>query len=60
VTAFVVAVSTISTARFFVAVLSVKNIWMKIVRNISIIGTCAVRYGVGLTARIFFGIDVVH
>jgi VIT1/CCC1 family predicted Fe2+/Mn2+ transporter len=61
VTAFVVAVFTISTAGFFVAVLSGKKIFMKIAHNIFVImGTCAVTYGVGLAARILFGIDVVH
>ena len=61
VTAFVVAVFTISTAGFFVAVLSGKKIFMKIVHNIFVIlGTCAVTYGVGLAARILLGIDVVH
>jgi len=59
--AFLLAVLTISTAGFFVAVLSGKKIVMKIVQNISVImGTCAVTYGVGLAARILFGIDVVH
>jgi VIT1/CCC1 family predicted Fe2+/Mn2+ transporter len=59
--AFLFAVLTISTAGFFVAVLSGRKILMKIVQNISvIIGTCAVTYGVGLAARILFGIDVVH
>ena len=61
VTAFVVAVFTISTAGFFVAVLSGKKIFMKIVHNIFVIlGTCAVTYGVGLAARLLLGIDVVH
>jgi len=61
VTAFVVAVFTISTAGFFVAVLSGKKILTKIAHNIFVImGTCAVTYGVGLAARILFGIDVVH
>jgi VIT1/CCC1 family predicted Fe2+/Mn2+ transporter len=60
-TAFVVAVFTISTAGFFVAVLSGKKIFMKIIHNIFVIlGTCAVTYGVGLAARILLGIDVVH
>jgi len=59
--AFLLAILTISTAGFFVAVLSGKKIVMKIVQNISVImGTCAVTYGVGLAARILFGIDVVH
>jgi len=59
--AFLLAVLTISTAGFFVAVLSGKKILMKIVQNISVImGTCAVTYGVSLAARILFGIDVVH
>lgn len=59
--AFLFAVFTISAAGFFVAVLSGKKILMKIVQNISVImGTCAVTYGVGLAARILFGIDVVH
>jgi VIT1/CCC1 family predicted Fe2+/Mn2+ transporter len=61
VTAFVLAVLTISTAGFFVAVLSGKKIILKIAHNISVVmGTCAVTYGVGLAARILFGIDVVH
>jgi VIT1/CCC1 family predicted Fe2+/Mn2+ transporter len=61
VTAFVVAVFTISTAGFFVAVLSGKKIFMKIAHNIFVIlGTCAVTYGVGLAARLLLGIDVVH
>jgi VIT1/CCC1 family predicted Fe2+/Mn2+ transporter len=61
VTAFVVAVFTISTAGFFVAVLSGKKIFMKIVHNIFVImGTCVVTYGVGLAARVLLGIDVVH
>jgi VIT1/CCC1 family predicted Fe2+/Mn2+ transporter len=59
--AFTLAVLTISTAGFFVAVLSGKKISMKIAHNIAVImGTCAVTYGVGLAARILFGIDVVH
>jgi VIT1/CCC1 family predicted Fe2+/Mn2+ transporter len=61
VTAFVVAVFTISTAGFFVAVLSGKKILMKIAHNIFVIlGTCALTYGVGLAARTLLGIDVVH
>jgi len=61
VMAFTLAVLTISTAGFFVAVLSGKKIFMKIAHNIAVImGTCAVTYGVGLAARILFGIDVVH
>ncbi len=61
VTAFVLAVFTISTAGFFVAVLSGKKILAKIAHNIAIImGTCAVTYGVGLAARVLLGIDVVH
>ncbi len=59
--AFTLAVLTISTAGFFVAVLSGKKIFMQIAHNIAIImGTCAVTYSVGLAARILFGIDVVH
>jgi len=59
--AFTLAVLTISTAGFFVAVLSGKKIFMKIAHNIAVImGTCAITYGVGLAARILFGIDVVH
>jgi vacuolar iron transporter family protein len=59
--AFVLAVLTISTAGFFVAVLSGKKIFMKIAHNIFVIlGTCAVTYGVGLAARLLLGIDVVH
>jgi VIT1/CCC1 family predicted Fe2+/Mn2+ transporter len=59
--AFVLAVLTISTAGFFVAVLSGKKILMKIAHNIFVIlGTCVATYGVGLAARILFGIDVVH
>ena len=59
--AFTLAVLTISTAGFFVAVLSGKKIFMKIAHNIAVImGTCAVTYGVGLAARILFGIGVVH
>ncbi len=61
VTAFVVAVFTISTAGFFVAVLSGKKIFVKIAHNIFVImGTCAVTYAVGLAARTLLGIDVVH
>ena len=61
VIAFALAVLTISTAGFFVAVLSGKKIISKIVHNIAVImGTCAVTYGVGLAARALFGIDVVH
>jgi VIT1/CCC1 family predicted Fe2+/Mn2+ transporter len=61
VTAFMVAIFTISTAGFFIAVLSGKKIFMKIAHNIFVImGTCAVTYGVGLAARILLGIDVVH
>ena len=53
--AFSLAVLTISTAGFFVAVLSGKKIALKIAHNISVImGTCAVTYGVGLAARILF------
>jgi VIT1/CCC1 family predicted Fe2+/Mn2+ transporter len=59
--ALIFAVLTISTAGFFVAVLSGKKIVMKIAHNVSVIlGTCAVTYGVGLAARILLGIDVVH
>ena len=59
--AFTLAVLTISTTGFFVAVLSGKNILMKIINNIfTIMGTCAVTYGIGLAARILLGIDVVH
>ncbi|MGB7912963.1 MAG: VIT1/CCC1 transporter family protein [Desulfobaccales bacterium] len=59
--AFALAVLTISTAGFFVAVLSGKKISVKIAHNIAVImGTCAVTYGVGLAARILFGIGVVH
>ena len=59
--AFTLAVLTISTTGFFVAVLSGKNILMKIIHNIfTIMGTCAVTYGIGLAARILLGIDVVH
>jgi VIT1/CCC1 family predicted Fe2+/Mn2+ transporter len=59
--AFTLAVLTISTAGFFVAVLSGKKIFMKIAHNIFVIlGTCAVTYGVGLAARILFGINAVH
>jgi|GEM_PF-346144 len=61
ISAFALAVLTISAAGFFVAVLSGKKIGIKIAHNISVIlGTCAVTYGVGLAARILFGIDVVH
>jgi VIT1/CCC1 family predicted Fe2+/Mn2+ transporter len=61
IAAFILAVLTISTAGFFVAVLSGKKIWAKIAHNISVImGTCAITYGVGLAARILFGIDAVH
>lgn len=61
VTAFALAVLTISTAGFFVAVLSGKKIFMKIAHNIFVImGTCAITYAVGLAARILLGIDVVH
>jgi len=59
--AFSLAILTISTAGFFVAVLSGKKILVKIVHNILVImGTCAVTYGVGLAARTLLGIDVVH
>jgi len=59
--AFTIAVLTISITGFFVAVLSGKKIFMKIIHNIFvIIGTCAVTYGVGHAARILLGIDVVH
>jgi VIT1/CCC1 family predicted Fe2+/Mn2+ transporter len=59
--AFALAVLTISITGFFVAVLSGKKIFMKIIYNIFvIIGTCAVTYGVGLAARSLLGIDVVH
>ncbi len=59
--AFTLAVLTISTAGFFVAVLSGKKIFMQIAHNIAVImGTCAITYAVGLAARILFGIDVVH
>jgi VIT1/CCC1 family predicted Fe2+/Mn2+ transporter len=61
VIAFSLAIHTISTAGFFVAVLSGKKIISKIVHNIAIIiGTCAVTYGIGLDALVFLGIDVVH
>ena len=61
VIAFSLAVLTISTAGFFVAVLSGKKIISKIVHNIAVImGTCAITYGVGLAARVLLGIDVVH
>jgi len=59
--AFSLAVLTISTAGFFVAVLSAKKISVKIAHSISVImGTCAVTYLVGLAARIFFGIEAIH
>jgi VIT1/CCC1 family predicted Fe2+/Mn2+ transporter len=59
--AFFLAILTVSTAGFFVAVLSGKKILTKIAHNIFVImGTCAVTYGVGLAARILLGIDVVH
>ena len=59
--AFTLAVLTISITGFFVAVLSGKQVLMKIVNNIFVIlGTCAVTYGVGLAARILLGVDVVH
>jgi len=59
--AFTLAILTISTAGFFVAVLSGKKIFAKIAHNILVItGTCAVTYGVGLAARTLLGIDVVH
>jgi vacuolar iron transporter family protein len=59
--AFVLAVLTISMAGFFIAVLSGKKIFMKIVHNIFVImGTCAITYGVGFAARLLLGIDVVH
>ena len=59
--AFTFAILTISTAGFFVAVLSGKKILSKIAHNILVIvGTCAVTYGVGLAARLLLGIDVVH
>ena len=61
VIAFFLAVLTISTAGFFVAVLSGKKIVPKIAHNIAVIlGTCAVTYAVGLAARVLLGIDVVH
>ncbi len=61
VIAFTLAILTISTAGFFVAVLSGKKILSKIAHNILVIvGTCAVTYGVGLAARTLLGIDVVH
>jgi len=61
VIAFSLAVLTISTAGFFVAVLSGKKILSKIVHNIAVImGTCAITYVVGLAARVLLGIDVVH
>ncbi len=59
--AFTLAILTISTAGFFVAVLSGKKILVKIAHNILVImGTCAVTYGVGLAARTLLGVDVVH
>jgi VIT1/CCC1 family predicted Fe2+/Mn2+ transporter len=59
--AFTFAILTISTAGFFVAVLSGKKILSKIAHNILVIvGTCAITYGVGLAARTLLGIDVVH
>jgi VIT1/CCC1 family predicted Fe2+/Mn2+ transporter len=59
--ALVLALLTISAAGFFVAVLSARGIFRKIVQNAAVImGTCAVTYGIGLAARILFGIDVVH
>jgi VIT1/CCC1 family predicted Fe2+/Mn2+ transporter len=59
--AFTLAIFTISTAGFFVAVLSGKKILVKIAHNILVIvGTCAVTYGVGLAARTLLGVDVVH
>jgi VIT1/CCC1 family predicted Fe2+/Mn2+ transporter len=59
--ALALALLTISAAGFFVAVLSARGIFRKIVQNAAVImGTCAVTYGIGLAARILFGIDVVH
>jgi VIT1/CCC1 family predicted Fe2+/Mn2+ transporter len=61
VVAFFLAILTISGAGFFVAVLSVKKILVKIAHSISVImGTCVVTYLVGLVARIFFGIEAAH
>ena len=59
--AFFLAILTISAAGFFVAVLSAKNILVKVAHSISVImGTCAVTYLVGLAARIFFGVEAAH
>jgi vacuolar iron transporter family protein len=60
-TAFALAIITISMAGLYSAVLSGKKISAKIIHNISIIvGTCALTYLVGLTARIFFGFEASH
>jgi len=59
ITAFALAIITISIAGLFTAVLSGKKISAKIFHNIFIIiGTCTLTYLVGLAARIFFRIGV--
>ena len=59
VTAFALAVITISAAGLYTAVLSGKKISAKIIHNIFIIiGTCALTYLIGLAARIIFGFGV--
>ncbi len=61
VIALALAILTISTAGFFIAVLSAKKISAQIAHNVFIImGTCAVTYLVGLVARIVFGIETAH
>ena len=60
-TAFALAIITISMAGLFTAVLSGKKISTKVIHNIFIIvGTCTLTYLVGLAARIFFGFGVGH
>ncbi len=58
IVAFALAVTSISIAGLFMAVLSGRNIWANIVHNVFIImGTCALTYMVGLMARFLLGIE---
>ncbi len=61
ITAFVLAIISISIAGFFTAVLSGKEISTKVMHNVFIIiGTCTLTYLVGLAARVFFGVGAGH
>ena len=61
ITAFILAIISISIAGLFMAILSGKKISTRIIHNVFIIlGTCTLTYLVGLAARIFFGFGASH